>query len=246
MNENKEIHSYLDCPVIGTLQRKKEPIITKVPLDEYTNMVQNNFDYAFTGESKFYPYELPKFIYDLDFKTLAIVGASGSGKSTLLKEFKGNYISTMKQYDISKAIVSNFDSPEDASYRLSAVGLNSMPVWCRPRNVLSVGEGFRADLALNLHSYMIFDEFTSTIDRTVAMSTCNGLHKYINKHELNHMIFCSCHKDFIPYLQPDIVIDLDEEKIFDCRNVDLKKALLSKCTAPTTKHYGEYLGSIII
>lgn len=245
-NETKNINSYLDCPVIGTLNRKTVPIISTVPTDEFTKMVQNNFDYTFTGESKFFPYELPNFIYDLDFKTMAIVGASGSGKSTLLKEFKGEYVSTMKTFDNSKAIVSNFDSPEDASYRLSAVGLNSMPVWCRPRNVLSVGEGFRADLALNLNSYTIFDEFTSTIDRTVAMSTCNGLHKYIDKHDLNHIIFCSCHKDFIPYLRPEIVIDLDEEKIFDCRGVDLKKALLSKCTVQTTKHYGEYLGSIII
>lgn len=244
--QEKEINSYLDCNVIGTLNRKKTPIITIVPIDEYTKMVQNNFDYEFTGESKFYPYELPDFIYDLDFKILTIVGASGSGKSTLLKEFKGDYTLDLKKYDSSKAIVSNFESPEDASYRLSAVGLNSMPVWCRPRNVLSVGEGFRADLALNLNSYMIFDEFTSTIDRNVAMSTCNGLRKYIDKHDLDHLIFCSCHKDFIPYLQPDIVIDLDEEKIFDCRGVDLKKALLSKCTAQTTSHYGEYLGHIII
>ena len=92
-----------------------------------------------------------------------------------------------------------------------------MPVWCKPRNVLSVGEGFRADVALNLESYSIFDEFTSTIDRTVAKSTCNGLQKYIRNNGLTHMVFCSCHKDYIPYLKPDIVIDLDAEKVFDCR-----------------------------
>ena len=102
-------------------------------------------------------------------------------------------------------------------YKLSAVGLNSLPVWCKPRNVLSVGEGFRADVALNLESYNIFDEFTSTIDRTVAKSTCNGLQKYIRKNGLNHMVFCSCHSDYIPYLKPDIVIDLDTEKVYDCR-----------------------------
>ena len=37
-----------------------------------------------------------------------------------------------------------------------------------------------------------------------------------------------------------------KEKVFDCRGVDLKKALLSKCTAQMTKTFGEYLGSIII
>ena len=235
---------YNECKVLCKLKRKKEPLVTIVPTDEFTNMVQNNFDYEFTGESKFYPFELPKEIVDADFNILAIVGASGSGKSTMLKEFVG-YKYNDKPYDSSKAIVSNFDTPEVASYKLSAVGLNSMPVWCRPRNVLSVGEGFRADLALNLDSYTIFDEFTSTIDRNVAKSTCNGLQKYIRNNGLNHMVFCSCHKDFIPYLQPDIVVDIDDECVYDCRGVDLKKASLSKCTAQTTKTFGEYLGNII-
>ena len=121
-----------------------------------------------------------------------------------------------------------------------------MPVWCRTRNVLSVGEGFRADIAINLKSYTIFDEFTSTIDRNVAKSTCNGLQRYIRENNLTNMIFCSCHKDFIPYLKPDIVIDLDDEKIYDCRGECLGETLLSKCTSQTTKTFGEFLGSITI
>lgn len=234
---------YTDCRVLCTLKRKSEPLITKVKLDKYTEMVQKNFDYEFTGESKVYPFELPNL--DFDFKTLCIVGASGSGKSTLLREFKGYRDSTAKTYN-EDAIVSNFESPEVASERLSAVGLNSMPVWCRPRRVLSVGEGFRADLALNLESYTIFDEFTSTIDRNVAKSTCNGIHRFIKDHDLHHVVFCSCHKDFIPFLQPDIVIDLDEEKVFDCRGECLGKPSPYECTRLMPKTCGEYLGNIII
>lgn len=237
--------NYIDCPVLTTLKRKNTPLVSKVPIDEFTQMVQNNFDYTFTGESKFYPYEFPSEINNIEYQILVITGASGGGKSTLLKELPF-YNIPYKYYDSTKAIVSNFSTPEEASYKLSAVGLNSMPVWCRPRNVLSVGEGFRADIALNLNSYTIFDEFTSTIDRNVAKSTCNGLQKYIRKNNLTHLVFCSCHKDYIPFIQPDIVIDLDEEKVFDCRGVDLKKALLSKCTAQTIKTFGEYLGSITI
>ena len=238
---------YIECKTIATLKKKKEPLISCVPCDEYTKMVQNNFDYEFTGESKFYPYELPKEIDNMEFQIMVITGASGSGKSTLLKEFdRGGYSYSNKEYDCTKAIVSNFVNPQEASYKLSAVGLNSMPVWCRPRNVLSVGEGFRADIALNLESNTIFDEFTSTIDRNVAKSTCNGLQKYIRNNNLHNMVFCSCHKDYIPYLQPDVVIDLDEGYVYDCRGVDLKKASLSKCTAQTTKTFGEYLGSITI
>lgn len=240
--------NYNECKVICKLNKSKVPLVTKVPVDEYTDMVQNNFDYTFTGESKFYPYEIPDELNNLSFDILAIVGASGSGKSTMLKSIasRGGCSLNIKEYDNNKAIVSNFDNPSEAGYKLSAVGLNSMPVWCRPRNVLSVGEGFRADLALNLESNTIFDEFTSTIDRNVAKSTCNGLQKYIRNNKLTNMIFCSCHKDFVPYLQPDVVIDLDDACVYDCRGVDLKKALLSKYTAQTIKIFGEYLGSITI
>ena len=233
---------YTDCKVLCELKRKPEPLITRVRLDACTDMVQKNFDFTFTGESVVYPFELPKL--PDDFKTLCIVGASGSGKSTLLREFKGYNTQTNTYND--DAIVSNFATPEEASERLSAVGLNSMPVWCRPRRVLSVGEGFRADLALNLNSYTIFDEFTSTIDRNVAKSTCNGVKRFIDDKGLHNVVFCSCHKDYIPFLRPDIVIDLDTEKVYDCRGASLGETLPCKSTAQMLKTCGEYLGSITI
>lgn len=234
---------YNECKVYSVLKRKSTPLVTKVAVDEYTAMVQKNFDYEFTGESVVYPFELPNL--PKEFKTLCIVGASGSGKSTLLKEFSGYNDSNYYGYD-NNAIVSNYESPESASRRLSAVGLNSMPVWCRPRSVLSVGEGFRADLALNLESYTIFDEFTSTIDRNVAKSTCNGVRRFIEDEKLHHVVFCSCHKDYIPFLQPDFVIDTDEEKVFDCRGADLGETLPCKSINQMQKICGVYLGSIII
>lgn len=234
---------YFECKVLCELKRKKEALVTKVELDEYTDMVQKNFDYDFNGESVVYPFELPTL--PNNFGVLCIVGASGSGKSTLLKEFKNYNDSTYYAYD-DNAIVSNFETPQAASERLSAVGLNSMPVWCRPRRVLSVGEGFRADLALNLESYTIFDEFTSTIDRNVAKSTCNGIKRFIKDNFLHNIVFCSCHKDYIPFLQPDIVIDLDEQKVFDCRGACLGETLPCKSTKQLPKICGEYLGSITI
>ena len=237
---------YFDCPVVCKLERKKTPLIATVPTDEFTKMVEANFDYDFTGESKFYPYACPPQVNDaLDFNILVITGASGKGKSTFLKEFKG-YKTNAKVYDSTKAIVSNFSTPQEASEKLSAVGLNSMPVWCRPRNVLSVGEGFRADLALNIDDYTIFDEFTSTIDRNVAKSTCNSIQKYIRNKNITNVVFCSCHKDYIPFLKPDYVIDLDLEKMFDCRGSCLGETSRSKSTSQQIKRFGAYLGSITI
>lgn len=235
--------NYTDCKVLCTLERKKEPLITQVRCDEFTSMVEKNFDYKFEGVSEVYPFDLPEL--PKDFKILCIVGASGSGKSTLLKEFKGYKDSNFHCYN-DDAIVSNFKSCEDARERLSSVGLNSMPVWCRPRKVLSVGEGFRADLALNLDNYTIFDEFTSTIDRNVAKSACNGIKRFIDSNNLHHIVFCSCHKDYISFLQPDLVIDLDDCKMYDCRGADLGKTLPYKSTNQVAKICGECLGTIII
>lgn len=244
LQNNNQFVSYTECPVLCTLKRKTEPLITKVKIDEFTSMVENNFDYKFTGESKIYPYELPKL--PNNFNICCIVGASGSGKSTMLREFDGELYSFETKLYNDDAIVSNFNTPKEASERLSASGLNSMPVWCRPRKVLSVGEGFRADLALNLDSYRIFDEFTSTIDRNVAKSTCNGIQKYIRKNNIHNVVFCSCHKDFIPFLKPDIVIDLDEEKVFDCRGKCLGETLRYKSMKQMQRICGVYLGSITI
>lgn len=238
--------TYSECKILCDLTKSKTPLVTTVPIDEFTLMVQNNFDYEFDGDSTFYPYELPKEVLNLldSVNSIAIVGASGSGKSTLLKSspFYGN---EMKLYD-DRAIVSNFESPQDSSERLSSVGLNSMPVWCRPRKVLSVGEGFRADVALNMRSNIIFDEFTSTIDRTVAMSTSNSIKKFIKEKGFKNIVFCSCHSDYIDYLNPCLVVDLDEEKVFDCRGEKLGESLNYKYTNQKRKINGTYLGSITI
>ena len=234
---------YTDCSILCNLERKDEPVFSEVPIDNFTAMVEKNFDYEFTGKTCVFPFKLP--LLPENFGILCIVGASGSGKSTLIKEFDEKYKIQKNKYD-DRAIVSNFPTPEIAATKLSAVGLNSLPTWCKPRKVLSTGEGFRADLALNLDSYTIFDEFTSVIDRNVAKSTCNSVQKYIRQNSLTNIVLVSCHKDFIPFLKPDLVIDTDEEKIYDCRGKDLGETLPCKSMKPKPKICGVYLGDIII
>ena len=89
--EEKEYVEYNDCPILCNLKKSKTPLVSSVPIDEFTNMVQNNFDYTFTGESKFYPYEIPNELLKEEFHIMAIVGASGSGKSTMLDKFGKSY-----------------------------------------------------------------------------------------------------------------------------------------------------------
>lgn len=209
---------------ICDLKRSNTPLISKVEIDEFTDEANKNFDFDFDGINKFYPFEVPSILKELDFNILCIIGASGSGKSTFSK-----YFGEQKKinWDNNKAIISNFDNVNDAVERLNSVGLNSIPTWCKPRNVLSVGEGFRADLSRLLEDNCVIDEFTSTIDRNVALSCCNSIQKYIRKKDIKKCVFVSCHKDFIDILRPDYVIDLDDECIYDTRRLPKRNFELS-------------------
>lgn len=234
-------YNYQNCSLFETLERSNEPITAVVPVDDFTAMAQACFDFHFDGTSKFYPFIVPDSLKNIEFSKLVITGASGSGKSTFLKNFNSN---PWKTYDCSKAIVSNFSNPDEATENLGAAGLNSIPVWCKPRNVLSVGEGFRADVALNLCSNACFDEFTSTVDRNVAISLAVSIGKHIKRAGLKNMIFCSCHKDYIDYLNPDFVVDLDDQCVYDCR--DVNTSVLSSKTEYNFFEKYELVGKIIM
>jgi GNAT superfamily N-acetyltransferase len=111
-------------------------------------------------------------------------------------------------WDNSKSIVSQIAAtPKEAMERLSCVGLNSVPDWCKPRSILSTGQGFRADLASILSNDSVIDEFTSTVDRTVAKSISTGVRRYVDKYNLRNVVLASCHYDIIDWLQPDWVFD---------------------------------------
>ena len=202
--------------VVCHLKRKQTPITSYVNNDDIVQKISFGFDYDFEGKSDFFPFEFPEQLKNLDFQILVITGSSGSGKSVFSKYFgKEEDV----EWDNDKAVVSNFDSAEDASSRLNAVGLSSIPTWCRPYSVLSIGEQFRANLARRLKSRCVIDEFTSTVNRETAMSCSASVAKYIRKNNLKGCVFVSCHRDFIDVLCPDYVIDLDTECLYDTRRL---------------------------
>lgn len=176
----------------------------KVEVDDIVSELSNSFDYEFDGTSTFTPPEMPP-VPDC-FGIGLIVGSSGSGKSTLLKGFGSELDLT---WDNSKAIVSHFESAEDAADRLGAVGLNSIPSWMRPYEVLSTGEKFRADLARRIGDNAVVDEFTSVVDRTVAKSCARALRRYVTSKGIKGLALASCHRDIADWLEPDWVFDTD-------------------------------------
>lgn len=205
---------------VCSLTKSSTPLESSVSLDSFTKKATDCFDFDFNGVNKFYPYEMNNTIRNLDFEILVITGASGKGKSLFSKYF-GKEEDLV--WDNHKAIISHFDSEDDAVEKLGAVGLNSIPTWCKPRQVLSVGEGFRADLARRIKDNCVIDEFTSTVDRNVALSCSKSIGKYIRRKHLKKCVFVSCHKDFIDTLCPDFVIDLDDECLYDTRGLVQRK-----------------------
>lgn len=167
--------------------------------DEFTDRVAELFDYPFDGSTEFVvpSIELPREGLGL------IVGPSGSGKSSLLR---GLGKVTVPEWDSERAIVSHFDSPDDAVNRLMAVGLNSTPSWLRPYHVLSTGEQFRADLARVLNDGALVDEFTSVVDRQVALAASVALARYVREQDWS-VTLASCHRDIAEWLEPDWIYD---------------------------------------
>jgi len=186
------------------LERKEKPLKTKVIHDKFIEASEKAFDCAFDGTCTFYPWKKPKV--PKEFGIGVIVGSSGSGKSTLLKEFGRERIPL---WDTTKAIVSHFESPDEAINKLSAVGLNSIPSWYKPYKVLSNGERFRADLAAKIENGAVIDEFTSVVDRNVAKAASVALSKYIKKHNIRNVVLSTCHRDILEWLEPDWIIDTD-------------------------------------
>lgn len=157
-----------------------------------------------------------------------IVGGSGTGKSTIANELFGDKIC---HFDYKANSVID-DMPncnvEDISRMFYTVGFGSVPSWLKPYNVLSNGEKMRVDLARALLSndFVVFDEFTSVVDRQVAQTACIAINKTIKKTS-KKFIAISCHYDILEWLQPDWVFDTNEMKSFFWTSHDHRSNLKS-------------------
>ena len=140
-----------------------------------------------------------------------ILGPSGSGKSTMLRSLFGEPWQSPPRTD--RAVVDEF--PQELSIQnitalLSAVGFSSPPAWLRPRETLSNGQRFRAEMAMALafaardSSALLLDEFTTVVDRHAAKIGCVAFAKKIHQANIR-LVAASCHDDILEWLQPDWV-----------------------------------------
>tara|TARA_R100001369_G_scaffold55756_1_gene82563 strand:- start:350 stop:1483 length:1134 start_codon:yes stop_codon:yes gene_type:complete len=183
-------------------------LTSTVEMTEIDEKIYKLFDFNFEGTTTF---ELPELNnIPKEFGIGVFCGSSGSGKSSLLNNFgKEEKI----YWNNNKSVASHFDSVDDAIERLTAVGLNSIPTWAKPRQVLSTGEGFRADLARKLKDGAVIDEFTSVVNRNVAKSCSVALSKYIRKKNIKNIVLATCHDDILQWLEPDWIFYTDTLKV---------------------------------
>ena len=126
---------------------------------------------------------------------------------------------------------------------LTVVGFSSPPSWIKPYSVLSNGEQFRCDLAraflcapcVNIassavkkftakcaedsqrtqrESLVVFDEYTSVVDRNVAKIASAALAKGIKTGRIPcKFVAVTCHYDILDWLEPDWVLDTATGKV---------------------------------
>jgi ABC-type oligopeptide transport system ATPase subunit len=152
-------------------------------------------------------------IEKLDWNVGLIVGASGAGKTTIAKR-AFNDATFFEAHTWGKtSILNDFDSTLDVKVitdALSHVGFASPPAWLLPYHCLSNGQKFRADLAraiLETKGVLVFDEFTSLVDRTVAKVGSYAVQKYVRKMK-RQFVAVTCHYDVAEWLEPDWVYDV--------------------------------------
>lgn len=176
--------------------------------------IQADFDIKFehTNEHFVGDVELPE-----KWNIGVIVGGSGTGKTTIAKELFGDEYITNFNYTSSSVIddMPKSKNIDEITKMFYSVGFGSVPSWLKPYNVLSNGEKMRVDLARALleQNFVVFDEFTSVVDRNVAKTACIAINKAIKKTD-KKFIAISCHYDILEWLSPDWVFDTNKMQSF--------------------------------
>jgi len=159
-----------------------------------------------------------------------IVGPSGSGKSTIARRAFGGQLYAGHDWPADRAVIDALDALPIKSITglFTSVGFSSPPSWIKPYTVLSNGEQFRCDLAralsvgcvphdstalepstLSAVPLVVFDEFTSVVDRNVAQIGSAAIAKAIRGGALRcRFVAVTCHYDIAEWLAPDWILDM--------------------------------------
>ena len=158
--------------------------------------------------------ELP--LADRPWHVGLIVGPSGCGKSTIARHLWPDHGGGATSWSAELSVLDGFPEAlgiKDVTEILSSVGFSSPPAWLRPFAALSTGQQFRVTLARLIAEALaapgslapiVFDEYTSVVDRTVARIGSAALEKVIRRRKLQ-FVAVTCHEDVEAWLNPSWV-----------------------------------------
>lgn len=214
------VDAVVECPVHDSFRVQQAAGLFDVPLGDRA--------------SERFSVELPEL--DEDWQIGLIVGPSGSGKTTIARQVYGERLFEAAAWPADRAVVDAFAplSVRETVGLFTAVGFSSPPSWVKPYRVLSRGEQFRCDLARSLAAadpnesastkspirnpqseipLVVFDEFTSVVDRNVARVCSAAVAKAIRGGRVRkRFVAVTCHYDVAEWLTPDWTLDMA-----DCR-----------------------------
>lgn len=221
-------------------------IVRKSDIEETFRVrrIMDDFDVKLEHSNEHFTGEIN---YPEEWQIGIIVGNSGTGKTTIANElFKNDIIKGFKY--VAKSVID--DMPKDASLNdiekmFYSVGFGSVPSWLKPYTVLSNGEKMRVDLARAMleKDFIVFDEFTSVVDRNVAKISSLAIAKAIRQHKEKKFIAVTCHEDIIEWLNPDWILNTNTMQCFFTQAHVLAKDLLSENVSVQN---GKSLGNITI
>ena len=128
---------------------------------------------------------------------------------------------------------------------LCSVGFASPPDWLKSYDCLSQGEKMRVDIARALcldKSLVVFDEFTSVVDREIAKVSAFAISKVVRRSS-KKFIAVTCHYDVVDWLEPDWVFCTDTMEFI--RKKECGRPLNSKSIG-AAQTFGRCFGAFII
>ncbi|WP_459555310.1 ATP-binding cassette domain-containing protein [Lacunimicrobium album] len=143
-------------------------------------------------------------------QVIAFTGDSGSGKSSLMRTLAGQLEGVLWFDDITflkGTVIDQFtDDWAESMALLSACGLGEAHLMLRLPSELSDGQRMRLKLAIGISQtpqWLVIDEFTSSLDRTLAKVIAFNLKKLSRRHQMGVLV-ATTHEDVIEDLQPDV------------------------------------------
>lgn len=194
------------------MPNSKFVVSSKIANTYRVNAVKGIFDVDIKESRHDFDVNIP--IEDMKWNVGLIVGASGTGKTTIAKTLFKDYQFFTGYEWTHDCLLDDFPeglTPTEITEALSKCGFSSPPEWLKPFHVLSNGQKMRVELArliLQADKPVIYDEFTSVVDRKVACVGSHAIQRYVRKTD-KQFIALSCHYDIEEWLEPDWVYDVN-------------------------------------